>query len=359
MLFDISKTNIRIKSGIAALLMPAAAAGIMAGTSSCSMIYEDLDPCPRGVVLRFVYDYNMEFANAFPAQVDCLSVFLFDSDGQLVERRTETTEVLRDEGYRMTFDLPAADYKVVAYGGLECDLSSFSHTMAIENIRDISDLEVRINGDHVGDIDKRPGRPLHDLFHGAISFTVTEGTDYERITVPMIKDTNHLRIVLQHLDNTPVDDKDFKFEIVDDNILFDCDNNVLSDRQVNYSPWTTGTTDAGIVNGEPLQVAFAELSVSRLMNNSAFVWESEGKKQNGPRLRITSLENGRVVADLPLVNYLLILKSEALASMDSQEFLDRVSRWNMIFFLDRDNAWVRMNIVVDDWTVRINNIKFD
>lgn len=34
--------------------------------SSCERIFEDLDPCLHGVSLRFVYDYNMEYANAFP-----------------------------------------------------------------------------------------------------------------------------------------------------------------------------------------------------------------------------------------------------------------------------------------------------
>ena len=33
--------------------------------SSCERIYEDLAPCPHGVSLRFIYDYNMEYANAF------------------------------------------------------------------------------------------------------------------------------------------------------------------------------------------------------------------------------------------------------------------------------------------------------
>lgn len=34
--------------------------------SSCHGIYNDLEPCSQGVRLRFVYDYNMEYANAFP-----------------------------------------------------------------------------------------------------------------------------------------------------------------------------------------------------------------------------------------------------------------------------------------------------
>ena len=40
--------------------------------SSCERIYEDLAPCPHGVSLRFIYDYNMEYANAFAKKVDCL-----------------------------------------------------------------------------------------------------------------------------------------------------------------------------------------------------------------------------------------------------------------------------------------------
>ena len=42
--------------------------------SSCHGIYNDLEPCTRGVRLRFVYDYNMEYANAFHSQVDCLAL---------------------------------------------------------------------------------------------------------------------------------------------------------------------------------------------------------------------------------------------------------------------------------------------
>ena len=47
------------------------AAPALAALSSCGSVFDDLDPCPRGISLRFVYDYNMEKANAFPSQVDC------------------------------------------------------------------------------------------------------------------------------------------------------------------------------------------------------------------------------------------------------------------------------------------------
>lgn len=43
---------------------------------SCdNIIYDRLEPCPNGVRLRFVYDYNMEFANSFHKKVDCVTLY--------------------------------------------------------------------------------------------------------------------------------------------------------------------------------------------------------------------------------------------------------------------------------------------
>ena len=56
--------------------------------SSCESIYEDLSPCPHGVSLRFIYDYNMEYANAFPKKVDCLTLLIYDGKGDYVGTRT-------------------------------------------------------------------------------------------------------------------------------------------------------------------------------------------------------------------------------------------------------------------------------
>lgn len=86
--------------------------------SSCERIFEDLDPCPHGVSLRFVYDYNMEFSNAFPRQVDCLMLYIYDDKDNYVDTRIVTGTELQDEDYRMTLDLEKGNYHFVAYGGL-------------------------------------------------------------------------------------------------------------------------------------------------------------------------------------------------------------------------------------------------
>ena len=78
--------------------------------SSCEKIYEDLDPCAHGVSLRFIYDYNMEFANAFPKKVDCLTLYIYGEEGNHVGTRVVTGPELRDEGFRMTLDLEPGNY---------------------------------------------------------------------------------------------------------------------------------------------------------------------------------------------------------------------------------------------------------
>ena len=71
------------------------------GLTSCDgAIYEDLDPCVSGIQVRFIYDYNMLYANAFPSHVDCLTLFVYDDADNYVTTLTETSEVLEQRLYR-------------------------------------------------------------------------------------------------------------------------------------------------------------------------------------------------------------------------------------------------------------------
>ena len=92
-------------------------------------------------------------------------------------------------------------------------------------------------------------------------------------------------------------------------------------------------------------MAYAEFSTSRLMT------------KNRPKLLIRRKSDGKEVVNIPLNNYLLLLRSDLYAEMDAQEFLDRESEWSMIFFLDSDQTWLRTYIKINDWTVRINDME--
>lgn len=323
-----------------------ATAGIIAAAglvSSCkSVIEDDLPECKEGLALRFVYDYNMEFANAFTAQVDCLTVFVYDESGRCVEKRTESGTPLADEAYRMEVDLEPGNYTVLAYGGMDCEQSSFHFT---------SDPQESLMKDVQVELDRKlltspEGQKLHPLFYGTIDTTVesNETLEYKEVTVPMMKDTNNLRIILQQVDGESLDCNRFDWRLTDDNTLMAWNNSVIPTSTVTYFPWTQGNASPGVTEDEmEVGVAFAEFSFPRLVTT------------NSPKLEITDKETGRTVVSIPLNNYLLLLKSQEFAKMGNQEFLDRESRWNMIFFLDSNMIWLDTNIVINDWVVRINH----
>lgn len=307
-------------------------------STSCDRIHENLQPCDQGLRIRFIYDYNMEFANAFPAQVDCLTLLIYDQDGNYVRTVTDVNASdLSDENWRMTVNLDPGSYTLLAYGGMECGETSFSFVTDPASTS-LHDIKVRLDGDKVG-------TELHPLFYGRLEAEVKESDlTYREVTVKMMKDTNNLRVLLQQVDGEPVDNKDYDFCITDNNTLFSWDNDLLPVPTVTYGPWVRGNASPGeLPDGSDASVAWAEISFSRLITADA------------PRLIITHIETGKNVVDIPLNNYLLLLKSQAFASMGDQEYLDRESRWSMIFFLGEGNKWISTTISVKDWNVRINN----
>ena len=205
----------------------------------------------------------------------------------------------------------------------------------------IEDLRAEIDADCLTD-DRR--RNLHGFYWGELAVSV-RGDMYRDATVEMMKNTNNIRIVLQQMNGQPVNDKDFEFEITDDNTLFAASNNdLLPNGTVTYTPWAQGQASAGVTDaGDEVVVAYAEISTSRLMT------------KNSPQLVIRRKSDGKAIVDIPLNNYLLLLKSDLYTEMGRQEFLDRESEWSMVFFLDRNGAWLKTYIKINDWTVRINN----
>lgn len=318
--------------------------------SGCSAIKDDEPvPCPQGLAIRFVYDYNLERANAFHSQVDCLTLHIYDSDGNFVRTITETSGVLANEDYLMHVnDLPEGSYKLVAYGGAECSDKSFSHTVVPGPGTSHTDLGMRLHAECL-----EPGNPLgrlHDHFYGAATATVIKQPELSLVTVKMMKNTNHFRIMLQHLSYEPLHGNDYEFEIVDDNTLFDCNNNLLDTGDVTYTPWAQGQIATG--NAETgaratvteVKMAYADLSTSRLMT------------KRSPKLIVRHKESGKEIINIPLNNYLLALRGNHFDWTAEQEFLDRKSDWQLFFFLDDDRTWNQAFIRVDDWIVRINEI---
>ena len=122
--------------------------------------------------------------------------------------------------------------------------------------------------------------------------------------------------------------------------------------QANYTA-TTGTSLEE--NKErPVQVACAEFSTSRLFIDHL----------STARLVVTTHNEteadgaSRTIIDIPLIEYLMLIRGFGDSWIKSdQEFLDRQSRWTLMFFL-QSGKWQQSRIVVNDWIVRVNHAEF-
>ncbi|MDE6451781.1 MAG: FimB/Mfa2 family fimbrial subunit [Odoribacter sp.] len=326
---------------------------MLVALSSCEKIYDDLEACPHGVSLRFVYDYNLFYANAFPKNVDCLTLYVYDEEGHYVATHVVTeSALLQDEGWRMQLELPQGRYRFVAYGGLACEKSSFSLDQEPAEGTTREELRVLLDEDCLT-TEESSRRNLHGFYWGELELETADL--FKQGTVEMMKNTNNLRVVMRDLSNGSLDDEDYTFEVTDDNTYFAADNGLLPSPygDVVYAPWAKGKIHYGITAGGEVSGAYAEFSLSRLMRPDV----SLGRKSAEARLTVTSKKDGHAVIDVPLVDMLMLSRSEAWAEMEEQEFLDRQSEWELLFLID-NGRWVQVWIKVQDWWIRYNRADF-
>lgn len=346
--------------------------------TSCEGIYDNREDCVRGVQLKFVYDYHMEpGANSFPANVDCIDVYVFDNDGNYLNHFYETSSELQSEHYRMVLPLAEGDYQLMVYGGMACEKPAFEWEHAsrgeVTRKEDLS-VNLPLNSDgfsavKLHDIEERTG----GLFYGTYNLTVTNadyGTTYTEHTVHLMKDTNNIQVILQEL-SSPfiVDYNDFEFAIIDDNFKLDHTNDAVhiasDDFTPHYRPYTYYNQEMGYVEPvnrdgaiveedetRPVQVGCVEFSTSRLlarhMDTARLVVKSKKEGDNG---------EPKVIMDIPVIKYLAATRGFGSAWIKSdQEYLDRQSSWNLMLFLQH-GRWINVYVAVNSWMVRLNNIE--
>lgn len=303
-------------------------------TTACSSIYDDLSECPSGQYFRYVYDKTLSGGDAFGAQVGYASLYVYDQDGNFVTSYTEQGSALDQNGYRMQTDLPAGKYCLVSW----CQAAPDKCMFTLDDSEHLNQCTNTLNTQR-----GISSTYLHPLWHW--SATELEVSDKgEEYTIRLTKNTNNIRIVLQQIDGNPVLPGLFDFTISGTSRIIRARDNQPS-GEVTYKPFVTGQSTVGgdeDGNGQ-VTVAYAEFSTSRPMADSK------------ARLKITRRDTGTPVLDIPLIDYLL-MRSEIYATWSDQEYLDRESEYTLVLFLDRNDQWISSTIIVNGWTVRINDI---
>ena len=313
-----------------------------------SCIDDDLSDCPSGLSVGFAYNlYNqdMEYADAFENAVNDISLFIFDSKGNFVEQHVATNEDLKYNGYRIDVCcLPNGSYQLIAWGGIDSD--SFNASTLKRGKSKRTDVLVKLNTIKDGASDK----DLASLFYGRTALLNYKNTKYTEVKIPLVKNTNTFRILLQDVNSMEINPEVFSFQIIDKNIGLNHENERAIDLEVMYKPFAQGNLAVETRGGStsPVNtVAFAEMSTSKLFANHS----------KEARLRIVNSVNNKEVLNVPLIDMVLMMKNEKFSqSISNQAYLDRIHNFNLVFFLNND-LWMQTQIIVNGWTLRFNDIE--
>lgn len=330
------------------------------GMGACDPILDNEDgDCTVRHHVTFKYDYNMLGVDAFHTQVECVNLYAFDADSTLAYTVPCTRDELATMGGRMEVPFDPRNYHLVAWchrtgctttqlPSLACGTSHLKEltcriggrTQASDGCTEVSEIGPIFHGMRERDPQAQPLNPEDEL-----------NPTYQ---IPLMKNTNTLRIVLQNLSDAPLSANDFRFTIEEDNGLMHFDNTLLPDEQLTYVPFHTSDGKVDYEKGTRtstsatiLNMAVAEFSIGRLMADRR------------PLLTVSNRTTGHTVLSIPLTDYLKIARSQYLSDMSDQEYFDREDAYSITFFLNDDQTWMNAAILVNSWRVVLQDVDLD
>lgn len=352
-----------VKSGI----IVAMTVGLMTNLVSCDTSMFDYEgDCDVTYSLDFEYTMNLKWADAFASEVKSVNVYAFDNRGLFVKEFSAAGEVLTTPEYSIPLDLTPGKYTLVGWCGLineGAEEESFSVETPVAGVTRLEELMCRLNTRNNPEIGAYTDSEIHFMFHGKIEADLPDSRDgqHYRYTMPLTKDTNHIRITLQNVSEN-LYKEDFKLKLQAANGVMAYDNSLVGELPVTYYAWNM--LEDVIVNGNDSDTRaategdttsyygiVADITTGRMMaSQKDDVFLSAVYTEDG-----NSKESFRV----PVIQYALLTKKyceQAYGhSMTDQEFLDRQDEYTMTFFLGEDMKWLYAVIEVLTWRVVVRN----
>lgn len=317
--------------------------------SGCSsLVYDDLPECPARLDVKFQFNYTLDRGEAFAEQVHSVNVWAFDKAGNFVWSGEAAGEALKAADFKLETPLGEGTYDFVAWCGLDGNDDFSLATYRPTNMRE---LEVKLQFIAVDNGMNYSSSHFAALFHGMKTGVVHKVDPYApsitTVTIPLIKDTNDIAVMLVNQDGTVLDKNDFSvsFSYADSWLAW---NNAVLDYSplITYTPWSSmsGATTSGMIPGEaetPVRsTALYEMSVSRLIvGGNAY-------------LDIVRKTDGVRIIHVPLIEFFLLEKGSRFDMYGDQEYLDRRSDYSAVFFLDNGLNWyTAYSIYINGWAL--------
>ena len=333
------------------LLLALSMVATMLAVPSCDngLIFEGEGDCGVYYRIRFKYDYNIKFADAFANEVNSIALYVFDENDVLVEEiATNDKAALSSGAFEIPLNINPGKYTLLAWGGVmnEESFDLLADTKVGET--KLQELQVKMHRQSDAEGNATVSNDLLPLYHGTMPLEVCERPGTYTETMSLVKNTNVVRILLHEMSGHDVDADKFIFEIRDNNGYYDWDNTLLEDEMITYKAWHQSTGTAEMDENDAtkaittVNVALAELTIGRM------------RAGNSPVLYIKSRETGEDVVRIPIADYALLVKGNYRESMGNQEYLDRQDEYTLTFFLD-EGEWVSSVIYINSWRVVLNN----
>lgn len=327
---------------------------VAVGLQACNgLIYDSEGDCDPYYKVRFVYDTNLKFTDAFHAEVFEVTLYLVDPvTGRVVWQKHESGQELRQQGYLMDVDVKPGTYTLLAWCG-EGHKSSFS----VADSDHHTELRCRLadRKTHTTDDRTMADTDLARLYHGMeqeVLFEDEQGTHIK--TVRLVKDTNNVHIVLQHLSGENIDHKDYTFHIEADNGHMDYDNSLIEGDHIVYHPHTALSGQAGIELPDYTGGSRASGVITQV--SAAVAHHTVGRLVEGNDVRVKIFnKDGDQIVSIPLIDYALLVKGNYTrpdgSVLTNQEYLDHQDEYSMVFLLDEHGRWMNQYIYVNSWRV--------
>lgn len=223
---------------------------VIASTLISGCTKEDLSACNPGVQLKFSYLLNEQGVNLFGDEINQVTVFAFDANGQYHSTFSDTGNHLTND-YTMRLSLPVGKYTLISWAG---DMSQYDPLAMIDESQDVrqpltpghTTLEqFRLLVKHQQNTEQL------GLYYGH-AFEVESMTTIKQIyPIELTKNSNTIRVSITGLGNLPesvgvraVQTPKFDVTVTARNGRYNFENNIPSAaKTVIYKPHTIFEND--------------------------------------------------------------------------------------------------------------------
>lgn len=320
--------------------------------SSCdSVIYDPQGDCSVHYSVPIVFKENHYGMNVISAEVNSVTMYVYDAQGGFVLSKTESGEALKEPDYKMELNLLPGRYSMLVWAeGIPSYTPAISFAIdGGDHPADISALSATIPLKTDSDGALYVDEDIVPLYHGYLADIDFPDT-YGNVVLPeleLMKDTHIINVSLENIDGTEIAPDALTVSIEASNSRLDWRNMPMHGQTFSYRPWyvaqiSSERPDELRADGDltPVTGLFTELTVNRLMTTSK------------PILVVHRKSDDKDIIRLDLVQFLCMVKGHFPNLVTNQEYLDWTDRHTLSFFIDANLNWyMAAGININGWKV--------